>query len=224
MNTLTLQRENLHIVSTNSSLSRTNNYGYQPIAAGEYVTNFYLPAQHVVTKHSITGSLTRETYISLQDFLDDQQPLVIAFLGAPGQAAVSVQQLEQLHVAVQNHGGKLLVVTAIEPKHLRRQLKQSNTLNIVYDKDNTVSELFGLYDTQNPLWQWVSGIEEEEQSLPALYIITADSKVAFAYADYNFSLFTSGSYALQTVTKELLNTVDEVSVQYQLPEAYKLVS
>ncbi len=75
------------------------------------------------------------------------------------------------------------------------------------------------------LWQWVSGIEEEEQSIPALYVITPDAKVAFSYVDYRFNLFTDHSYPLQSVSKELFDVVNESSVQYHYqPEAYKLVS
>jgi len=82
-----------------------------------------------------------------------------------------------------------------------------------------------LYDIQNPLWQWISGIEEEEQSIPALYVIAPDSKVAFSYIDYNFNLFIDNSYPLQSISKELLDVVNELSVQYHYqPDAYKLVS
>ena len=225
MNTLSLKRENLHIVSTTNTISKAYTYGYQPIATGESAPNFYLPAQHAVTKQLLSGSLSREAFITLQDLLDDQQSLVIAFLGAPGQAAVNIQQLEKLHTAIQAEGGRLIIFTAIEPKYLRRQLKQSNTLNLFYDADNTIAELFGLYDIQNPLWQWISGIEEEEQSIPALYVIAPDSTIAFSYIDYSFNLFTDHPYPLQPVSKELFGVVNELSVQYDYqPKAYKLVS
>ena len=224
MNTLTSKKENLHIVSTTITPSKAYTYGYQPLETGKSVPYFQLPAQHAITKQ-FSGSLSREAFISLQDLLDDQQPLVIAFLGAPGQAAANIQQLEKMHIAIQEQGGKLIVLTAIEPKYLRRQLRQSNTLTIFYDEDNTIAELFGLYDVQNPLWQWVSGIEEEEQSIPALYVITPDSKVAFGYADYTFNLFTSDSKYLQSIKKELLDHVNELSLQYHYPQvSYKLVS
>ena len=225
MNTQPLKRENLHIVSTASTFSKAYTYGYEPLATGESIPNFYLPAQHVVSKQLLSGSLSREAFISLQDFLDDQQPLVIAFLGAPGQAAVNIQLLERLHDIIQAQGGRLLIFTAIEPKYLRRQLKQSGTLHIFYDEDNTIAELFGLYDIQNPLWQWASGIEEEEQSLPAVYVVAPDSKVAFSYVDYNFNLFIDNPYPLQSISKALLDVVNELSVQYHYQrEAYKLVS
>lgn len=225
MNTLALKREHLHIINSINTSSKVNHYGYQPVATGETAPHFYLPVQLIITKHTITGSLAREAFVSLQDLLDYQQPLVFAFLGAPGQAAVSIYQLEKLHNAVQNSGGKLLIFTAVEPKYLRKQLKQSDTLNILYDKDNAIAELFGLYDIQNPLWQWVSGIEEEEQSLPALYVISPDSSILFSYVDYNFSLFAGNSYNLQTISKGLLNTIYEVSAQHHYQtEAYKLVS
>ncbi len=151
MNTLTLKRENLHIVSSTNTTSTGNTYGYQPVTTGESVPNFYIPREHAITKHLLPGSLSREAFITLQDLLDDQQPLVIAFLGAPGQAAANIQQLEKLHTAVADQGGKLIVLTAIQPKYLRRQLKQSSSLHLFYDEDNVVAELFGLYDAQNPL-------------------------------------------------------------------------
>src|SRR5206468_8079606 len=118
----TLRRENLHVVNATNTKATTYTYGYQPISTGENVPNFYVPQQHAITKHLLSGSLSREAFITLQDLLDDQQPLAIAFLGAPGQAAVNIQQLEKLHTAIQAEGGKLIVLTAIEPKYLRKQL------------------------------------------------------------------------------------------------------
>lgn len=225
MNTLPLKRENLHIVNTANSFSKTYTYGYQPIATGDSAPRFYLPTQQVITKHSLPGSLLREAFITLQDLLDDHQPLVFAFLGAPGQAAIDLQQLETLHAAIQDEGGKLIAFTSIEPKYLRKQLKQSGSLRLFYDADHAIAELFGLYDAQNPLWQWVSGIEEEEQSVPALYVIAPDGHVAFSYVDYSFNLFTSNPYPLQAIKKELYDAVSESSVQYRYqPDAYKLVS
>lgn len=225
MNALSIKSENLHLVSNTNATSNVYQYGYQPVVTGEFVPTFFLPTQHGITGHFASSSFSREVVISLQDFLDYQQPLVIAFLGAPGQAAVNIQQLHKLHTDIEEHGGKLLILTAIEPKYLRRQLKQSNTLNIFHDEDNTIAELFGLYDLQNPLWQWVSGIEEEEQTIPALYVIAPDRKITFSYVDYTFSLFTGDYYPLQIISNKLLNSVTTIAAQYQYPsKAYKLVS
>ena len=223
MSALLFKNETLHIVSNHNTDVFT--YGYQPVTKGEIIPAFHLHSSNGIAKSFASGSLAREVYISLQDFLDHQQPLVIAFLGAPGQAAVHVEKLEALQADVQNNGGKLLVLTPIEPKYLRRKLKQSNTLTIFHDNDNTIAELFGLYEAQNPLWQWVSGIEEEEQSLPALYVIAPDRSVAYSHVDYSFNLFAGTGKQMQRYRSDLLDAVAAVSQQYHyVPLKYRLVS
>ncbi len=215
-------KENLHIIGDTDLLSSdTNHYGYQPLAKGGCIPAFSLPSEAGII-NALAPLLKRETLITLQDFLDYQQPLVIAFLGAPGQAAADILKLEKLGTGIQQCGGRLLVLTAIAPRHLRRQLRQSDTFTLFYDKDNTIAELFGLYDPQNPLWQWVSGIEEEEQVLPALYVAAPDRNITFSYVDYHFSLFTG---SMQHWHAGLLNAVQAVANQYCYQQAtYRRVS
>ena len=199
-------------------------YQYQPLSAGNIAPSFTINTEHGLLSSCVGTSVTKETIISLQDFIDYGQPLVILFFGVASRAALDIKKLKILHRNIYRQGGKLLVLTPIEPKHLKRQLRDSHSLSIFHDKDNTIAEAFGLYDEQNPLWQWVSGVEKEEETLPAFYVIAPDRSVAYQYVDFDFVLYRNSNYQTMPFISELLEEVKKVSQQYHLQKTYQMVS
>ncbi len=197
-------------------------YQYQPLRLDETAPSFVLPFhQALITQGNLTAS--RDTFISLHDFLDYGQPLVIFFTGSSTRA-LRPAAVEALQQKVQQQGGKLLVLSPAEPKHLRRQLKEASLLSVFQDKDNVIAEAFGLYNDQNPLWQWVSGIEEEEETLSAFYVIAPDRTVAYRFVDFDFKLYSSGNYGSLAFMGEMLESVYHTSQRYHPARRYKLVS
>ncbi len=221
VNTLTKNSSasNHNLVITNAA----HRYNYQPLVSGDIAPSFILSAQHGLI-NSFNGNISvRETIISLQDFIDYQQPLVILFLGVASRASLNVKRLETLQHSIQRQGGKLLILTPVEPKYIRRQLTNSS-LTIFHDKDNEIAEAFGLFNEQNPLWQWVSGIDEEEETLPAFYVIAPDRSISYQFIDFDFLLYRNNNYHSLHFINDLLDDVYKVSQQYHPQKAYKLVS
>lgn len=220
-------KSNLTIVSnTGNSNNKLHHYGYQPLKAGNTAPSFFIPTSDGIATHLASGSLSRELSISLQDFLDNQQPLVVAFVGASNDHFPELGLLENLQSSIRQNGGSLLVLTNVEAKLLRRKIRNQNNLTIFHDKDNAIAELFGVYDYKNPLWQWVSGVDAEDESLPALYVVAPDREIVFSHVDYQFSFFKQYNYSSEPIIKNLLQQVASVAKQFQFrpAELYKKVS
>jgi len=194
--------------------SRARNYGYYPLIKGNKVPAFYLHTENGFAKHLASGSLANEVRISIEDFLDHQQPLVVVFIGSANSAAPDIKALKSLQADVQVMGGRLLVLSSIEPKYLRKLLKNQDNLTVFYDKDNTIAEQFGLYDVANPLWQWISGVEEEDIPIPAFYVITPDRQIAYHHIDYSLNVYTKDGYIKQPFIRDLLTSVYHTAQQY----------
>lgn len=213
--------------NTNHSLAITHSasgYGYQPLVTGNIVPSFTISTKQGLLSFCLGTSVTRESIISLQDFIDYGQPLVVLFLGFSTRAALSIARLELLQQQIQKEGGKLLVLTPIEQKHWKRYFKGSHSLSIFHDEDNTIAESFGLFDEQNPLWQWVSGIESEEEVLPAVYVIAPDRRIVYHHVDFDFVLSHNSDYGALHFTPQLLEAVHYIAQPYHPEKRYKLVS
>ena len=199
-------------------------YNYKPLAAGDIAPSFTLSADGGLLSDIHSNSFSRERFISLHDFLDYGQPLLIFFSGAATRAALQAKQLEALQKKTEQRGGRLLILTPVALRHIKRQLKESGSLSVFHDRDNAIAEAFGLYNDQNPLWQWVSGIEEEEETLPGFYVIAPDRTITYRFVDFRFSLHSNSSYQPLAFMNELLEAVDNASRSYRQPERFSLVS
>lgn len=217
--------QNLRPVNNNDTLfARARNYGYYPLITNDNAPAFYLPADIVAVKKQVQTRLQREINISIDDYLD--KPLVITFFNTGnGNINQHVKNLESLRADIKVMGGRLIVLTAIPLKYLRNALRNYENLVVVYDKDNEIAEQFGLYDASNPLWQWVSGIENEDVAMPALYVISPDRKIIYHHIDYSLSLYADNNYYARPFTRELLTAVYTTAQQYTYqPIQYRSVS
>ncbi len=219
------RRQNMRPVNTENLLSsRSRNYGYYPLIKGNKVPAFYLKTENGFAKHLASGSLANETRISIEDFLDNQQPLVIVFIGSANKAVPEIKALKSLQADVKVMGGRLLVLSSIEPKYLRKLLKNQDDLTVFYDRDNAIAELFGLYDVENPLWQWIAGVEEDDLPLPAFYVVTPDRQIVYHHVDYALSVYADAGYVNQPFMRELLSSVFHTAQQYSYqPLPYRKV-
>jgi hypothetical protein len=218
-------RQKMHPVNSADLLSSaTRNYGYYPLIRGNKVPAFYLNSENGFAKHLASGSLANEERISIEDFLDNQQPLVIVFIGQANSAQPDIKALKSLQADIQVMGGRLLVLSSIAPKYLRKLLKNQDNLTVFYDKENTIAELFGLYDVANPLWQWIAGVEEEDVPLPAFYVVTPDRQIAYHHIDYTLSVYSGAGFITQPFVRDLLTSVYHTAQQYSYqPIQYKKV-
>jgi len=189
------------------------------------VPAFYLNTENgFVPQGGALGSLAKEVRISIEDFLDHQQPLVIVFIGMANNAVLDIRALKSLQADVRVMGGRLLVLSSIQPKYLRKLVKNQDNLTVFYDKDNAIAELFGLYDVANPLWQWISGVEEEDVAMPAFYVVAPDRQIVYHHIDYSLSVYTNEGYVARPFIRELLTSVYHTAQQYSYqPQQYKKV-
>jgi len=204
---------NLRPVNSSDLLSaRARHYGYYPLIKGNTVPTFFLHNENGIAKHLASGSLANEITISIQDFLDYHHPLVITFYNVPAGQVPDIKELESLQSDIQVMGGKLIVLTNASAKYFKKAARNQNNLTIFYDRDNSIAELFGLYDAFNPLWQWVSGVEQEDLPLPAFYVVSPDRQIAYSHIDYN--LETYGTRLQGNFVRELLTAVYQTNQQY----------
>ncbi|MFP5042522.1 redoxin domain-containing protein [Parasediminibacterium sp. JCM 36343] len=196
-------------IGTQTVSTRIYNYGYYPLIKGDFA-----PVSH----------LSQEPFISMQHYLDLQQPLVLFFFPAAGNIA-SLNALASLQLEVQENGGNLVVLTSNTSRSFRKQVSQLNNLTVYEDRDNEVAELFGLFDEANPLGNWLSGIEDANAALPAVYVIAPDREIVFHHIDYQFNAFIGNEFP-DIILTGLLDAVSTLSTSYSYLSRWrkKLVS
>ena len=202
--------------------ARATHYEYYPLVKGNIAPSFLLKSQEQLQSNT-TGHLHKENLILLEDLLQEQQPLVAIFYTAGKHKTENIRLFERLHQKITAKGGKLLVITNVG---YLLQGNANNTIasfDIFEDSRNNVAKAFGLYNPQNPLWNWVPGIEESETFLPAFYVIAPDKQIVYHHIDYNFSMFNDPDLLQNAFVQRLLDSVEQTANAYY-PVSYKLVS
>lgn len=224
MNTNNIEKLSVSTYSKGSKNRLSYPYNYQPLEAGKTAPSFSVYRQCGILGEEFNHSFRNENFFSLPDFLDYGQPLVVLFSGAAARNVLHTKKLENLQDRIQQQGGKLLVLTPAAPKYIRRQSSHSSSLTVFHDGDNEIAESFGLYNEQNPLWQWVSGIDEEEETLPAFFVIAPDKTVTYRFVDFDFTLYRNNHFSSLYFIEEILDAVQQVSASVHQTELYQLVS
>jgi len=186
------------------------NYGYYPLIKGDIAP---------------VSLLDKDLSISLQHYFDLHQPLVVVFLSSSLVNSDSLRALSKLQLKVQEGGGNLVLVTNNNSREFKRAINEINNLSVFFDRDNEIAEQFKLYDYANPLVNWLSGIDDDNISLPALYVIAPYREIVFHHIDYDFNLFSTLQIN-KTVVDQLLDAVNTLSTSYSHLKVWrnKLVS
>ena len=171
----------------------SNFYGFTPLKKGDL-----LPAIHHPNSHILYPGIGRDqqdikdlTPVSLFSFSPVNKPLVIAFRPALQQIlAEDIKFLDSFQRDIQIMGGSLLVVSNAHIRDLKRQLGQHNHLWVLSDPHNSLAEQFGLYTPENPIGDWLSGIDDNIP-LPAFYVVLPSGEISYHYIDYNFRTYNS---------------------------------
>lgn len=174
------------------------NYGYYPLLKGDTVPLFHF---------------NREAFVSVQHYLDLQQPLVIAFYDGRKNNVSSLSALARLQSQVLENGGNLIVITNNNTRLFRKNLSQLNNLPVFIDADNEIAEKFGLFDVENPLSNWLSGIDDVNAGIPALYVVSPDRKIVYHHIDYQFNFFGKEILS-KTIVDSLLDAVSTLATSY----------
>ena len=169
----------------------SNYYGFSPIKKGDYLPQVYHPSSHIIFPGNREKENNAEdiTPVRLKELTAGNRPLVIVFRPLLNHEPIQqVEFLETLQRDIQIMGGSLLVITNAGIRELRRQLKGHNSLWVLSDPHNTLAEQFGLYTPDNPIGDWLSGIDDHIP-LPAFYIVLPDGQLSYHYVDYNFRTY-----------------------------------
>jgi len=92
-------------------------------------------------------------------------------------------------------------------REIVQTLGENHTLTVYYDIDNQLSEGFGLYQESNPLSDWISGINNDKASLPAIYVIDNQKEVIYRHVDYSLQLFNKRLTEHEKIFREMLTIV-----------------
>lgn len=154
----------------------------KPVVAGNTLPLFQLHKDDFVTPFPF---LSRENnYIVGSELLN--QPLVLAFFSIHwnGYGEKYLHQLQELYADIQVMGGQLLVVSADNRKELAYLIKKNSfTFPLAIDKNHQIARSAGLYLESDPLWDRVSGIEENAP-LPAVYVIGQSQRISYHFLDH----------------------------------------
>ena len=198
------------VIGSQTISTKIYNYGYYPLLKGDFAP---------------IVQFNKDASISVQHYLDLQQPLVLAFYTGFNTNINSFDSLISLHKQVQKNGGNLVIIANNTSRNFRKRLNDITNLNVFIDTENEVAEQFGLFDASNPLNNWVSGVDDENATLPAIYLIAPDRQITFHYVDYNFNLF-SGENLAKSLLEQLTDAVSTLSTSYTYLSVWrnKLVS
>jgi peroxiredoxin len=176
-----------------------------PLKAGEKAPLFAVHRQRTIGQYSIWQSDYSKT-VHLHDWLQTG-PLVIAFYssGWNGYGKTYLQKLTRLYTRIQETGGTLLVLSPDSLDSLQTLVEQHDLpFTIAQDLDNQIAAKFGVYSTEDPVWNLIAGITEDVP-YPALFVVAPNRQIQFSYVDKNFTEhFPAG---------ELLHQIDERPIE-----------
>lgn len=127
------------------------------------------------------------TSATIQSIIDSK-PLVISFLSG-GWNNYGLKHLKLLNQAYQEIialGGNLLVIVHASYSDVREMVQYFEIpFNVIADPTNEISEKFGLFSKDVPVWDKVSGISEDVP-IPATYVLNQYGNVIYHTIDEDF--------------------------------------
>lgn len=183
--------------------SSKSNYNYFPLLSGDKFPTFVLDKASFISIKD--KDLFAESFISSQDIIDFPQPLVLAFWSVTDKVA-DVDAWESIQSDIEIMGGRLLIITNGDSKQFTHKIKKDNKLNIWEDRRQQLAEEAGLYDSQNPISDWLSGVEADI-AIPAFYVIGKDHGIVFHHIDYALKTLTRNSFSENPFVRNLLTSV-----------------
>lgn len=207
----------LHSILGNGTKQDT--FNYLPLLSGDKFPEFELPKSAIITKQSDLENPFSLTAVS--EFVRGSKPWVIAFLSITDKIE-RLEELESFQADIQVMGGSLIVLTNGHVQDFTRRIRNLQTINIYHDQDSLIAEKFGLFDTVNPLYDWISGIEHNIP-LPAYYVISPDKEIVFHHVDYTLKTI-NGQIGDRPFVRNLLTSVYNVSQTGNISGYQKAVS
>ena len=127
------------------------------------------------------------TSATIQSIMDNK-PLVISFLsgGWNNYGLKHLKLLNQAYSEIIALGGNLLVIVHASYPDVREMVQFFEIpFNVIADPNNEISEKFGLFSKDVPVWYKLSGISEEVR-IPATYVLNQYGQVIYHTIDEDF--------------------------------------
>ena len=171
----------------------------KPLKSGEEAPLFGVHHQRTIEQY-VTWQAHYSQTVHLHDWLQTGS-LVVAFYSAGwnGYGKDYLQQLIALQATIQDAGANLLVISPDAPDSLQTLVNQHNLpFTIMQDVDNQIAAQFGVYSTDDPVWNWIAGITEDVP-YPALFVVAPNRQIQFSYVDKNFD----GQFPTEAVLNQI---------------------
>ncbi|WP_447640699.1 MULTISPECIES: hypothetical protein [Chitinophagaceae] len=189
--------------------SAQSSYNYYPLLSGDKFPTFVLNGTSFVSIKDT--ALFDQAFTSLHEVLDKSKPLVVAFLSVTDKIE-NVEAWKSFQADIEIMGGHLLIVTNGNSKHFSHKVRRENALNIWEDRNQQLAEDAGLYDAQNPISDWLSGVETDIP-VPAFYVVGQDQNILFHHIDYALKTVNGQNLSDNTFVRNLLTSVYQASAE-----------
>jgi peroxiredoxin len=150
--------------------------------AGDKLPPLFFHENEIIQNADLAAANT-QGFVALVELLE--RPLVLSFFSIHWNdyGIQHLKALQALHQSIRETGGTLLVLTSEDKKFIQPLIEEHGlTFDIIHDKDNAVAEKLGLYHESAPLWDKVSGINENVPT-PATYVVNPAKNVVYGSAD-----------------------------------------
>lgn len=171
--------QNMDIRRTKPLHDRTK---IKPLTAGHTFPLFHLHKEDFVVPFPFLSG--ENSYIVGCELLN--QPLVLAFYAVHWNdyGKRYLDELQHLYADIQVMGGQLLVVSADDRKELEFVMSESGyTFPLAIDHNYQIARSAGLYAESDPLWDRVSGIEENAPP-PTAFVIGQSQHISYVFIDH----------------------------------------
>lgn len=154
-----------------------------PVAvAGDKLPPLFFHGEEIIQQADL-AAMNPKGILPLVELLE--RPLVLSFFSIHWNdyGVQHLQSLQALHAQIREAGGTLLLLTAEDKRFIQPLIDQYGlTFDIIHDKDNAVAAKLGIYQESAPLWDRVSGINENVPT-PATYVVNPAKNIVYGGSD-----------------------------------------
>ncbi|MCF6402699.1 redoxin domain-containing protein [Chitinophaga filiformis] len=152
-----------------------------PLHAGDTLPAFHINKKNIIATSDILKSVQGPQ--SITQVID--RPLVLAFhsIHWNGYGNRLLKELKDIYADIRVMGGQLLLVTTDEKQHFD---EATSALQLpfasIWDQHNLIAGKAGLYSATDPIWDRISGVNEDVPT-PGIYVLTPSLKIVYSAVD-----------------------------------------
>ncbi|MBG9375613.1 hypothetical protein I5907_05170 [Panacibacter sp. DH6] len=194
-------------IATELSLSaRARHYEHYPLVKGNVAPQVLLKSSNRLHKKSQQPAPAGYSLLSLDELLLSGKPVVLVFYSPVVHKADHLHFFKVLQDRLGQHA-TLIILADPGNSSIRQSADLLGKLNMYVDRHNIISEAFGLHNEQNPLWNWVPGVESDTAFINAFYVISPGKEIVFHHIDYGFTFFSQAQEQRESFIRDVLQKV-----------------